>query len=496
MTTRTDQELIAWAEGIVKRYGASVAQLLGIDPRHVVFNIVDMKYAGETVGTTISLDRDWYTDNPDDVGGVLHELVHAYLAGSDYTDENDWLHEGIADYVRVALGFPADAFTGKGEPKEGYAATASFLAWLEYTNPGSVSNLAQSLADRSYRQNEFRAVTGSSLKSLVDQYQSMKINPATGGPWYPTASPTGDGEGGDFENPPDTTTGEDAGASRQTFLAILQGWGLDMTSGLQQLVSEALDNDYSQSEFVYFLRQTPEYNAAFPGIFDEDGRLQMSEAQYFAQTQQYQDIAAQAGLNLGAGMTAYLFKNDVSPSEFQVKAPAVRQLKSNPELYAQFAKEIERRTGEVVDKQGLLKFAMGTGNAEWYNIWNAASARYAATQAGIKIAKASGLYTALSRQEILGIAKKGFSPQELSSGFQNVAQQLIDVLPEASIMKYGLSKEDILTATFGGKNQAAIRRKIQRITEQEEAFYQAGASSTAEETVGTSGQQSRGGTAQ
>ncbi len=114
----------------------------------------------------------------------------------------------------------------------------------------------------------------------------------------------------------------------------------------------------------------------------------MDESTYLANLQSYKDLGEQAGINLGGKRQAWLFQNDVSPTEFQDKAQAIAQLRDNKDLYQQFAKALVQsgnaKPGEVND-EGLFKFVLGEGNKAWYEEWNLARARYVATQSGLKL---------------------------------------------------------------------------------------------------------------
>jgi hypothetical protein len=109
-------------------------------------------------------------------------------------------------------------------------------------------------------------------------------------------------------------------------------------------------------------------------------------------------------------------------------------------------------------------------NKEWTNLWQDAAARASAVEAGIRIVKGSDLYSAISRQQILEIADKGYSAGSLAEGFQAVADQLVNTLPLSEARRFGLDKQDILQATFGGPRAAQARQKIRRVMETNEAF--------------------------
>lgn len=264
--------------------------------------------------------------------------------------------------------------------------------------------------------------------------------------------------------------------------------GINVTPNVQQLVQEALNHHYNNETFLRFLRQTPEYQERFVGIFDEDGNLQMSETAYLQTERSYQDIAAQAGLNISTEKLQGLFLTDTSPGEFKVKAGALKQLKTNPELYEQFRKSLIQEgvaDAGTATRENLWKFVMGEGNAEWADVWNLSRTRYAATQAGIKLAKGADSFLALNPHLVEKLANRGLSDEALSAGFDQVAQSLLTVLPLSHIQGMGLNKRDLTQAAFGGKRSAATKQKIRRILETQKSLADDSGTSTA--VYGTQG---------
>jgi Peptidase of plants and bacteria len=172
------RRLGAWAERLVAAHGRAVAELVGIDaplPRVRVRVEPDGRVPGVTSGTTIVLGERWFTEHPDDVGCVLHELAHAYMRAPTYDEGTIWLIEGIADYVRDVLGHEA-AWTRShheaGGAKAGYQTTAHFLLWLEARRPGTVATLSRRLSDGTYDEGAFGDIAGRPLDDLIRTYEA------------------------------------------------------------------------------------------------------------------------------------------------------------------------------------------------------------------------------------------------------------------------------------------------------------------------------------
>lgn len=252
----------------------------------------------------------------------------------------------------------------------------------------------------------------------------------------------------------------------QAFINTLAGLGISLSSNLQSLVTEGQRKNWTSATFLNFLRKTPEYAQRFPGIFAKDGTLKMSEAQYVRQETQYQDIAAEAGINLGPQKMADLFRGNTSVGEFRSKAPAIGRLQSDPQLQRQ----LEQVVGHKLTKKEVLSFVIGEGNSEWYDDWNKTIARNAAVQAGISLGDKGGAYSKLKEGLVEKYGLKGLTEEQLVTGFADIADALQSTLPDAQIQGAGLSKKEIVAAYLGGKNSARARKLIQHVTETTDAY--------------------------
>src|SRR4051812_4707729 len=68
-------------------------------PQHVVIRFRKMRGVAYTGGDRVTCSADYFTKHPDDLGAIVHELVHVV---QQYHDKSvpGWLTEGIADDVR------------------------------------------------------------------------------------------------------------------------------------------------------------------------------------------------------------------------------------------------------------------------------------------------------------------------------------------------------------------------------------------------------------
>jgi hypothetical protein len=171
-----DDRLRRWAETLYARHGEAIGELVGVPSLPVVrIEVADGgAWAAWTTGRTVTLNAGWFGEHADDVGGCLHEFAHAVMH-APARDGDSWLIEGIADYVRDALGFAASWTFAHFEPggaTAGYQTTAHFLLWLEGRSPGVVRELARRLTQGRYDDGAFDQITGASLPELVEAYES------------------------------------------------------------------------------------------------------------------------------------------------------------------------------------------------------------------------------------------------------------------------------------------------------------------------------------
>lgn len=93
-----------------------------------------MKGIAGTSGTTIRVAGAYVSKHEDDLGMIVHELVHVAQAYPRNKAPMGWLVEGIADYERFWKYEPGMAKARidptKSSYRDGYRVTATFLAWL------------------------------------------------------------------------------------------------------------------------------------------------------------------------------------------------------------------------------------------------------------------------------------------------------------------------------------------------------------------------------
>ena len=271
----------------------------------------------------------------------------------------------------------------------------------------------------------------------------------------------------------DLTTGLQATPKveqRHNYMSQIQGMQLGMTPDLRALVIEAQRNGWSAAQFEFAVRRTPDYASQYPGIIGPNGQMLMSESSYNEYVRTYTGIAGQNGIAITRNDIAHLISSNVSPAEFDTRTNAIQRIESNKVVFKQFNATLVAQGMKPLDEKGIQAFVMGESSPEFYDVWNKAAAAAAAVNAGVKIGGEG--YAGMNREQIDKVAGLGLTEAELKSGFGEVAQRLLTLIPASQIQGAGLTSADIRQSVFGGPKQAKIQQKITRLLETAQAATQ------------------------
>ncbi|UPG91202.1 basic secretory family protein [Luteibacter aegosomaticola] len=141
------------------------------DASKTVNIILDPAYDGvaATANATETYSANYLKSNPADTDTVTHESMHIV---QDYGQQNipGWLVEGIADYARyrygvnnAAAGWSLPAYQSGQNYTDSYRVTARFLVWIEEHHPGAVQRFDAALRGRSYTDQTWVQITGSTV---------------------------------------------------------------------------------------------------------------------------------------------------------------------------------------------------------------------------------------------------------------------------------------------------------------------------------------------
>lgn len=256
------------------------------------------------------------------------------------------------------------------------------------------------------------------------------------------------------------------------YLAIMRGFDIEITPNTQRLAQAGAQRQMNDKEFLDHVRRTPEHAKRYAGGKDKRGKMKMTEGQFQANENAYKSIGNAAGFGVSGDKAKWLAHNNVSTTEFSTRAEAYKQLSTNPALFNAFRQMLGGR-GQRLSRKDLFKFVMKQGPREWYEAWNEAAAAYAANQAGIRIGKSQGLLT-IRKRLIEGLAKKGYTPEQLASGMEQLTEFMIEDRPMAHALNLGggLSDKDLVQGAFGGKKSAKILKQIDLVRKTSDAFDQ------------------------
>jgi hypothetical protein len=177
-------EFAAKAKAAGEAYYATIEKMLPSDgytpPNKVTITFLPAEegkpYVAYTSAKGIFCDPDYYTKNPNDVGSIIHELVHVdqhYTLGK----RPGWLTEGIADWVRWFHYEPANKRPHpKGDKAKydgSYQTTAAFLEWTSNKyDKDLVKKLNAACRQAHYSDKIWKDLTGKSLEDLGAEWKA------------------------------------------------------------------------------------------------------------------------------------------------------------------------------------------------------------------------------------------------------------------------------------------------------------------------------------
>jgi hypothetical protein len=178
-------DLAAWgakAKQVVELWYPKISAFLKTDgfspPTEVkILFKKDQKLVAGTSGRelkTIAISADWVRKHPEDIGMVVHELVHVIQCYPE--PKPGWLVEGIADYIRFAHFEPRTPVrinARRANYKDGYKTAAAFLLWIERKyDKNIVVQLNRAMRNSEYSDALFDKYTGKSLDTLWREFAS------------------------------------------------------------------------------------------------------------------------------------------------------------------------------------------------------------------------------------------------------------------------------------------------------------------------------------
>lgn len=136
----------------------------------------DYRGVAAASGNRIVCAEKWFTEHPEDLGAIIHELVHVvqrYRRGQ----HPGWLVEGIADHYRFFIYEPEDQRPrprgDRARYDASYRVSAAFLEWArEQHDPKLVVKLNAACREGRYTPEIWKELTGQDLSALGEAWKA------------------------------------------------------------------------------------------------------------------------------------------------------------------------------------------------------------------------------------------------------------------------------------------------------------------------------------
>jgi hypothetical protein len=243
---------------------------------------------------------------------------------------------------------------------------------------------------------------------------------------------------------------------------------------LDEAQSLGLIGDDAYDYALARVRETPEYNAYFPGIKRPDGTLIMNEAQYEQYYQSAVSTAAEYGFGLTRTQIGTLVQRGVSPDEFTIRANAVHVVRTRPDILVALNSMIgdmnsqRRKLGlnpvpSLSTPADVISFFTGAADRDVYDAYDAAQISAVAKSYGLSV-------TNQRARELAGLSPGITDFEATEKAFGEIAQA--GRAAGAYIYARGFTQRDLETVAFGGPNRGVIAAGIQSALEQAQAQNQ------------------------
>jgi hypothetical protein len=174
-------ETLEWAENAAvvakEQYPFLIAMLdqEGYKPADTITIIIrPMEGVAHAAGRNIVISAEWIKRRPDDIGMVVHELIHIIQAYRHRVP--GWVTEGITDYLHFFYYERNGDRTCRVNPDrakytDSYRTTAAFFDWIVRTqDAGFIKKLNTACRDGRYSVDLFGEYTGMTVDELWDAF--------------------------------------------------------------------------------------------------------------------------------------------------------------------------------------------------------------------------------------------------------------------------------------------------------------------------------------
>jgi hypothetical protein len=297
-----------------------------------------------------------------------------------------------------------------------------------------------------------------------------------GGP--PVFTGGGGGSGGSGGS---GSVGPDPAALRAAYVGILHSWGIP-AGKVAGLVNQAVNGNWTSSQFVNHLRLTKAYNQAFHGINSQPG---LTESSYLALFRQFKAKAQDIGHGLSRNMFGTLLKNGVDYQEWSYRVKAEELIDKNGPLFNWYERELRRRgdlkANEQLKRKDLWDIVTKQNSKKFESIYQTAYLSANLQKIGFDLFAGAkgGPGKDITRKDILKLINQfetGGMGQEVENlraeDFAQLAEQIRTTIPASQLYGYGLKKRDLLELKLGGPNAQRIAATAKSALRQAEAATQ------------------------
>lgn len=262
---------------------------------------------------------------------------------------------------------------------------------------------------------------------------------------------------------------------RASYLEILHSFGIAVTKNLDRLMDRGVENRWSTTNFLQYLRRTPEYKRHFPGIRSQPG--QMSEARYNAMYDSFQKVWAREGGKLSREQFGALVRNEVSLEEWQVRTRFMGLVKRNRDYFEKLqdvakARGLIKPNGKLTKKE-LFRAMTRRGHVWLERLMEETNVRAQLENIGFVIGDGGDLTRAKVLAFMKNLENQDVEVELLTQkDFEGLAQKVRELLPVAEQVGAGLTRAELFELEFGGPNQFEIARRVEDIIASAEADEQ------------------------
>ena len=160
-----------------------------------------------------------------------------------------------------------------------------------------------------------------------------------------------------------------------TLAGILRGFGL-APKLFDNLIHDAIVGQWTPQQFEAELYGSGEFHDAFPGIFNPDGSLQMSPAEYLRLAYGdggYVDIGREFGIKLDRERIGALIAGRKSPAEWAFDAQVLQQAKQTEVFRQSFNAVLQAKGKDPLSKGDWFDFIAGRSQRQVEDLYQASS---------------------------------------------------------------------------------------------------------------------------